>query len=168
MDLWSFIHTIHDFPKPWVSFKDIWPLLASPSAFSFVVSALAKECTDADIIVWLDARGFVFGAAVALQMQKPFVMIRKKWKLPWLVIEQSYDLEYGSNTLTIQTKPFPAWSKVAIIDDVLATWWTALAACQLIEKSWWIVQWCHFVMTIEVLAWFHMIKKYSHTSILWV
>ena len=165
VDINNYIHTVQDFPKTWIAFKDISPILSHPEAFHYVVDELTKKVIDADVIVWLDARWFIFWAAVAYKLQKPFVMIRKKWKLPWEIIEESYELEYGVNTQVMQKNSIQKWQTVAIIDDLLATWGTAVCACNLIEKLWWIVQWCHFVVVLDDLNGADKLEKYMITSL---
>lgn len=147
----DYIVDIPDFPKPWIIFKDISPLLLHPEVFSSVVDTLAEKIGDTDVIVGLDARGFIFWSTVAYKLQKPFVMIRKKWKLPGKVMEDSYDLEYGDNIQVLQQGVIHPGQKVAIVDDVLATGGTMRSACHLIETSWGIVQWCYFLMILDFL-----------------
>ncbi len=149
IDLHDYISDVPDFPKEWILFKDISPLLHNPAALRHAVQQLASKAKDADVIVGLDARWFIFGTAVAQQLHKPFVMVRKRGKLPGAVIEESYDLEYGSNTQAIQIDSITSGQKVAIIDDLLATGGTAAAACKLVEKLGGEVQWCHFVIGLH-------------------
>ena len=121
IDINNYIDTVLDFPKPWISFKDISPILSCPNVLSYVVDSLIENIgDDIDIIVGLDARWFIFWSLVAYKLQKPFVMIRKKGKLPWEVIEETYELEYGTNTQVIQINSITKWQKVAIVDDLLA------------------------------------------------
>jgi len=135
-DLAAFIRTVEDFPKPGISFKDISPLLANPEAFREVVRMLAEQVERAqtDVVVGLDARGLIFGIAVAQDLDLPFVMARKPGKLPGETVYVDYGLEYGSNTLEIQKDAFGSGSRVAIIDDVLATGGTAAAAGSLVRE----------------------------------
>jgi adenine phosphoribosyltransferase len=161
----DFIEDIPDFPKKGILFKDISPLLKNNKARSYVVQQLALKAKDADIIAGLDARWFIFGSMVAQYLQKPFVMIRKKGKLPGNVIEENYTLEYGNNIQEIQTKSVEPNQKVAIIDDLLATGGTAASAARLVEKLWGIVQWCHFVVELEDLQGKEKIKNYPISSL---
>ncbi|MCP4522886.1 MAG: adenine phosphoribosyltransferase [Candidatus Gracilibacteria bacterium] len=135
MNIKNFIKNIPNFPKPGILFKDISPMLASPEAMRYVTFELAEKCKDADIITGLDARGFLFGIMVAELLEKPFVMIRKKGKLPGKTYEKNYGLEYGNDTIEIQSDSIKSGQKVAIIDDLLATGGTMMAAIELIEKS---------------------------------
>lgn len=131
----DYVRTVPDYPKPGIMFLDISPLLASPLAFREVTSAMASEWYDkVDGIAALDARGFIFGAALAQVLGKPLAMIRKRGKLPGEVETASYSLEYGTNEVEIQNDAFARGSRVLVVDDVLATGGTAAAARTLIEK----------------------------------
>ena len=130
----DYIEGYPDFPKPWILFRDIAPLLADPEALRYTGFELAKRAQNADIIAWLDARGFIFGTLVAQILEKPFVMIRKKWKLPWETVGTDYSLEYGDNSIEIQKDAIKPGERVVIIDDLLATGGTFLAAASLVEK----------------------------------
>ncbi len=135
INLASHVREVLDFPKPGISFKDISPLLADPRALSYAISELARQIPDqVDAIIGLDARGFIFGSLLAAKLEKPFVMIRKKGKLPGPVIQEDYDLEYGSNTIEIQSDALAPWARVVLVDDLIATGGTLLAAAHLVEK----------------------------------
>ncbi|MDZ4744311.1 MAG: adenine phosphoribosyltransferase [Verrucomicrobiota bacterium] len=130
------IRDIVDFPKPGILFKDITPVLLNPDTFKLAVDALAEPCLAErpDIILGIDARGFIFGAAIAYHLGIGFVPIRKKGKLPYKTIEQSYELEYGENIVAIHEDAIKPGNKVFIVDDLLATGGTAHAAAILVEK----------------------------------
>jgi adenine phosphoribosyltransferase len=115
----------------------------------YVCMELANKCKDSDVIVWLDSRGFLFGTMVAEYLWKPFVMIRKKWKLPWKVLSQDYWLEYGRDIVELQEWSVKKGQKVSLIDDLLATGWTIKAGIDLIEKSWWEVNNVSFVISLD-------------------
>ncbi|WKX02680.1 adenine phosphoribosyltransferase [Candidatus Mycoplasma mahonii] len=134
MDLKKYIRNFHDFPIKGVLFRDISPLLADGEALSETVDLIANHCADADVIVGPDARGFIFGTPVAARLHKPFVMARKPNKLPGEVIKQTYDLEYGSNTLEIQKGMIKHGQKVVIVDDLMATGGTTKALVDLLRK----------------------------------
>lgn len=134
IDLRDYIQAHEDFPKPGITFQDISPLLQCPKAMQFACFELAKRAKNADVIAGLDARGFLFGIPVAQILNKPFVMIRKKGKLPGKTIGTSYSLEYGESSIEIQEWAIEEWKNVVIIDDLLATGWTLLAATSLVEK----------------------------------
>ena len=110
---------------------------------------LANKCRDSDVIVWLDSRGFLFGTMVAEYLGKPFVMVRKKWKLPWKVFSQDYWLEYGKDVVELQEWSIRKGEKVSLIDDLLATGWTIKAGIDLVEKSWWEVNNVSFVISLD-------------------
>ena len=131
------IRDIPDFPKPGILFRDIAPVLANAGLFRAAIGEFAKICraAKAEKIAGIDARGFLFGATVAYELGLGFVPVRKKGKLPFHTITQSYDLEYGSSEVEIHTDAFEAGEKVALIDDLLATGGTAGAAIKLINQS---------------------------------
>ena len=129
------IRIVPDFPKPGIIFKDITPLLADSKALDECCQMIATYATDADYIAGIEARGFILAAAVAVISGKGFIPIRKIGKLPGKVISQSYDLEYGKATLEVHADLIAAGKRVLIVDDVLATGGTALAAIDLIEKA---------------------------------
>jgi adenine phosphoribosyltransferase len=136
IDLKKFIRDIPDWPKKGILFRDITPLLASPSAFSAAVESLCRafENEKVDYVAAVEARGFIFGAAVAQRLGKGFVPIRKKGKLPFKTEKITYDLEYGKDTLEVHSDAVEKAAKVLMVDDLLATGGTMAAACKLIEK----------------------------------
>jgi adenine phosphoribosyltransferase len=134
------IASYSDFPKPWILFRDISPLLAHPEALRYAWYEMARHAQDADVIAGLDARGFIFGTLVAQILEKPFVMIRKKGKLPGSTVGTDYALEYGNNSIEIQKNAIKPGQKVALVDDLLATGGTLEAAASLIEKVGWSVE----------------------------
>lgn len=126
---------IEDFPSPGVMFKDLTPLFADATAFGQVLDALAaRHEATIDVVAGVEARGFVVGAPLAQRMGVGFVPIRKKGKLPGDVVAQSYDLEYGSATIEMHRDAVRPGARVLVVDDVLATGGTAIAACELVEK----------------------------------
>ncbi len=136
MDISHYIKDITDFPQKGIVFKDISPLLANPKAFSYVVDDIASKYNKKTIdkIVGLDARGFIFGAAVAYKMGVPFVMVRKPGKLPDQCISIDYELEYGQNTFEMHENSIEANDKVLIVDDLLATGGSVKAVAKLIKE----------------------------------
>ena len=136
-DFSRFIRDIPDFPKPGIVFKDITPILGDPNAFRAVIDTLAARYEsehNIDTVVGIDARGFIFAAALAYRLNAAFVPIRKSGKLPFDTHEVTYDLEYGHDTVAIHQDAFPKGSNVLICDDVLATGGTLGASVNLIEK----------------------------------
>lgn len=130
------IRNIPDFPQPGIQFKDITPVLADPRLFSGCIDLLASTVVPGsiDAVVGIDARGFIFASAVALKLKAGFVPVRKKGKLPFETLEESYELEYGSNTIAIHTDAVRPGSRVMLVDDLLATGGTAGAAVNLLQK----------------------------------
>jgi len=145
----DYIAEYPDFPKKWINFKDISPILANPDALRYVCHEMAEKCRWADKIVALDARGFLFAPMIGQILWVDVIMARKPGKLPGDTVSVSYDLEYGSNTIEIQKWAIQAGDKVAVVDDLLATGWTAMAAIHLIEKLWWVVHHAAFVIWLD-------------------
>lgn len=135
-DFTKYIRQIPNFPKPGVTFKDITPLLANGLAFNAAIDIFANrfKSEPIDVIVGIDARGFILGAALANRLDLGFVPIRKSGKLPFDCYEVTYDLEYGVDTLAIHQDAFPKGSRVLICDDVLATGGTMAASIELVKK----------------------------------
>ncbi len=131
------IRNIPDFPVPGIQFKDITPVLANPVLFKGCINQLASpwQPGDVDTVVGIDARGFIFAAAVAFHLEAGFVPIRKKGKLPYHTYEESYELEYGSNTIAIHQDAFSPGARVLMVDDLLATGGTAAAAAALVSRA---------------------------------
>jgi adenine phosphoribosyltransferase len=129
------LREIPDFPQPGISFKDITPLLADVTAFRFTVDAIADAWAGAgvDAVAGIEARGFLLAAPVAYRLGASLVPIRKPGKLPWDVVEQSYELEYGVDAVQAHCDAAAAGDRVLVVDDVLATGGTAGAACLLLE-----------------------------------
>jgi len=136
LNLQQYIRSIPDWPKPGILFRDITPLLADPKALAAAVDALCAGFTKAnvDYVAAVEARGFIFGAAVASKLKVGFVPIRKKGKLPFKTESITYALEYGTDTLQVHIDAVKSAAKVLMVDDLLATGGTMAAACKLIEK----------------------------------
>ncbi|MEC7861348.1 MAG: adenine phosphoribosyltransferase [Verrucomicrobiota bacterium] len=130
------IRDVPDFPKPGILFKDITPVLANAELFSMSIHAMASTVKDANIdkIVGIDARGFIFGAAIANLLGIGFVPVRKSGKLPWSTESESYSLEYGESVVEIHKDAISAGEKIVIVDDLLATGGTAEATLKLVKK----------------------------------
>lgn len=137
MNISDYIRDISDFPKKGIVFKDITPLLKDAKAFKYTIELLADKLKliDFDYIVAIESRGFIFGSALALIMNKGIIPIRKKGKLPAETISIKYDLEYGTDTLELHKDALGSSDKVIIIDDLLATGGTVSAVEKLIQQT---------------------------------
>jgi adenine phosphoribosyltransferase len=135
-DLKKFIRDIPDFPKKGIVFKDISPLLGDGGAFRKVIGAFAERIDGKGVtkVVGIESRGFIFGAALALELDLGFVPVRKPGKLPYQTVRESYELEYGTDAIEMHRDAIAAGEKVVLVDDLLATGGT-LAACANLVKS---------------------------------
>ncbi len=136
MDLNAYIRDIPDFPKPGIVFKDITPLLASPEALSETIGRLCEpvESENVQVVTGVESRGFIFGTAVAQALGVGFVPIRKPGKLPGETVSETYELEYGTDTVEIHADAVSPGQRVLMVDDLLATGGTMAAACGLVRK----------------------------------
>jgi adenine phosphoribosyltransferase len=131
----SLISDVPDFPKPGIVFKDITPLIRSSSGFAeAIVQLVAAAPDEVDVVMGMEARGFIFGAPVALALGVGFVPVRKPSKLPRAAITASYDLEYGYETLAVHADAIAPGARVLIVDDVLATGGTIAATADLVRR----------------------------------
>ena len=130
------IRNVPDFPKPGIVFKDITPVLADAELFSMSIHAMASSAKNSKIdkVVGIDARGFIFGAAIAHLLNVGFVPVRKAGKLPWMTESESYSLEYGKSEVEIHKDAILPEEKVIIVDDLLATGGTAEATIKLVKS----------------------------------
>jgi len=134
VDLTALIVDVPDFPRPGVGFKDITPLLASPGGLRVAVDGLVRLApTEVDVVVGLEARGFLFGAPTALALGVGFVPVRKPGKLPRSVVATTFDLEYGTDTIAVHADALAPGARVLIVDDLLATGGTLVAAAGLVR-----------------------------------
>jgi adenine phosphoribosyltransferase len=134
----SHIRTVPDWPAPGVQFRDITPLLQDPRVFRVLIDAFVHRYMDPalrpDVVAGLDARGFILGSVVAYELGLGFVPIRKKGKLPFTTVEETYELEYGSATVELHTDAVRPGQRVLLIDDLIATGGTMMAGKKLLEK----------------------------------
>ncbi len=132
------IRTVPDWPAPGVQFRDITPLLQDAKVFRILIDAFVHRYMDAglrpDVVAGLDARGFILGSVVAYELNLGFVPIRKKGKLPFTTVEETYELEYGSATVELHTDAVKKGDRVLLIDDLIATGGTMMAGMKLLEK----------------------------------
>ena len=137
MDLRQHIRNIPDFPKPGILFRDVTTLVQNPEAFRYAIQSMAErfESVEVDAIAGIDARGFMFAAPLALRLDVPLVIIRKRGKLPFDTYSQSYDLEYGTDSLEIHVDAVSEGHRVLLVDDLLATGGSLSAAAALVERT---------------------------------
>jgi adenine phosphoribosyltransferase len=162
----SLIRQIPDYPKPGILFQDITPLLADADAFKVVLNEMSQHGKDAQVVAGIEARGFIFGSALAAHTDRSFVPIRKSGKLPFKTHSAKYGLEYGDDEIEIHIDAFEPGQKVIIVDDVLATGGTLLAAIDLAIKCGAKVDGLIVLMELEFLEGRKLIlEKYPHINI---
>jgi adenine phosphoribosyltransferase len=163
-----YIREVPDFPKPGISFKDITPLIEDGPAFHAAVDGMARatERIDYSRILSAEARGFVFGTALAYRARKGLVLARKPDKLPRDTISASYDLEYGQNSLEVHVDAIANGTRVLVVDDLLATGGTARAMCQLVENAGGIVAGIAFLIELRFLGGRELLTPYPVTSLI--
>jgi adenine phosphoribosyltransferase len=154
VDLRSLIRDIPDFPKPGINFKDVTPLMADAGALADAVSRLAEYARplQVDCVVAAEARGFLLGPALALELGAGFALARKPGKLPYETVSAEYLLEYGEETLELHTDAVAAGRRVLVHDDLLATGGTAAALCDLVEQLDGEVVGCGFLIELAFLG----------------
>jgi len=135
MELRKYIREIPDFPRPGILFRDVTPLLKNAVAFQHVIDGLTKHYTDhtIDVVIGIEARGFLFAAPLALSLGKPFIPVRKKGKLPFETHIVKYAMEYGDDGVELHTDAIAHGQRVRIVDDLLATGGTLAAGIKLVE-----------------------------------
>ncbi|MCA8894348.1 MAG: adenine phosphoribosyltransferase [Amphiplicatus sp.] len=154
MDLKSVIRTIPDYPKPGIMFRDITTLLTDARGFRRAVDELVQPLAGAKIdkVAGIEARGFILGGAIAHQLSIGFVPIRKKGKLPYKTISESYELEYGVDEIEVHVDAVREGEKILLVDDLIATGGTAIAAVKLIERAGGDVVLCSFIVDLPDLG----------------
>ena len=131
----EYISTYKDYPKKGIEFKDVLGIIQEPKVFKELIFKMSSSqiIKNADAIISIDARGFIFGSAISLQISKPMIVARKPGKLPGELLKKEYDLEYGKNSLCIQKKALQKYKSYVIVDDLLATGGTVNCVSKLIE-----------------------------------
>jgi adenine phosphoribosyltransferase len=164
------LRDVPDFPKPGIVFKDLTPLLADVEAFRFAVDALAERVAERPVarVVGVEARGFIFASAVAYRLGSGLVPVRKPGKLPWRTATETYELEYGTDSLEIHEDAISAGDDVYVIDDVLATGGTAAATCRLVERLGGRVAGVGFVVELGFLSGRAKLPDYDVVSLITV
>lgn len=167
MDLKSKIRVIEDFPEKGISFKDITTLIKDREVFVEVVNIIVEDLRDknVDYVAGPEARGFLFGTAVAYALGVGFIPVRKPGKLPAETVSYDYELEYGKNTLEIHKDSIEKGKKIAIVDDLLATGGTMLSAVKLIESIGGEVVALEFLIELEELKGREKLKDYHVNSL---
>jgi adenine phosphoribosyltransferase len=168
MKLEEYIRVIEGFPKEGISFKDVTTLLKDGEAFKYTVKAMAAQLKDLniDVIIGPEARGFIFGAAIAYELGVGFVPVRKPGKLPAETIRYEYELEYGTDILELHKDAIKKGDKVAIIDDLLATGGTILSTIKMAEMLGGEVVHIGFLIELEDLKGRQCFEDYSVSSII--
>ncbi len=168
LNLSDHIRSIPDFPKPGILYRDITTLMAHPAAFRKAIRQMVErlEGMEIDAIAAAEARGFLFAAPLALELDVALIPVRKPGKLPSETIAHSYELEYGSDTLEIHADALKPSDRVLIVDDLLATGGTIEACCRLVEKAGGTVVGCAFLIELVGLGGAKKIAEYPHISLI--
>lgn len=163
MDLKSTIRSIPDFPKPGILFYDVTTLFKDKVAYHELIERMVESLRgiEVDVVVGPEARGFVLGSALAYALRAGFVLVRKPGKLPFDTISYEYELEYGTDSLEMHVDAIPQGARVVLVDDLLATGGTALAAIRLIEQAGGVVVAARFGIELEDLGGREMLKAYN-------
>ena len=168
MDLARYIRAVPDFPKPGILFRDITPLLGNPQALRAAIERMAEHYRGAkvDVVAAAEARGFIFAAPLALELNVGFVPVRKPGKLPFDTHAFHYELEYGSDTLEMHRDGIAPGQNVLLVDDLLATGGTVEACCRLVEKSGAKVVGCVFLIELAGLGGAKRLAPYKPYSLI--
>lgn len=157
------IRTVPDWPSPGVQFRDITPLLQDPKVFRILIDAFVHRYMDKDkrpdVVAGLDARGFIIGSVVAHELNVGFVPIRKKGKLPFTTVQETYELEYGSACVELHTDAVHSGQRVLLIDDLMATGGTMLAGVRLLERLGASVMECAVIVDLPELGGSAKVRK---------
>ncbi|HYW50656.1 MAG TPA: adenine phosphoribosyltransferase [Gemmatimonadaceae bacterium] len=150
----ALIREVPDFPKPGINFRDITPLLGSPTHFTMAITGMLPPWRESGIthVVGVESRGFIFGAPIALALGAGFVPVRKPGKLPHTVLRESYALEYGTDSLEMHSDALPPGARVLVVDDVLATGGTACATARLVRRAGGTLEGFAFLIEITALG----------------
>ncbi len=164
----ALVRTVPDFPKPGILFYDITTLLKDPKGFAALIDALAQYYIDKriDLVLGIEARGFIFGPALAYRLNAGFVPVRKPRKLPAQTAKVTYDLEYGSDTLEIHVDAIEPGQRVVLVDDLLATGGTMEATIQLVKQLGGEIAGLGFVIELDFLKGRERFKDYDVFSLL--
>ena len=163
----DFVTTIPDFPKKGIMFRDVTSVVQDPEGLKMAIDQLVEKLKglDFDLVVGTESRGFLFGAPVAYALNKGFILVRKKGKLPREVISEDYDLEYGSATIEMHKDSIKPGQRVVLVDDLIATGGTIEAAAHLIEKCGGVVVKILFLIELEGLGGRKKLSQYDVASV---
>ena len=163
----DYVRTIPDFPEPGIMFRDVTTVLQDPDGFKLAIDEMQNllKDVDFDVIAGTESRGFIFGTPLAYNLHKPFVLVRKKGKLPAETVEMEYDLEYGSAVIEMHKDSIKPGQKVVLVDDLIATGGTMEAAAKLVEKLGGEVVKMLFLMELEGLEGRKKLAKYDVASV---
>ncbi|MDP7282188.1 MAG: adenine phosphoribosyltransferase [Candidatus Undinarchaeales archaeon] len=167
MDIDSHIRKIPNFPKEGILFYDITTILESPEAFKHCIDTFANHYKDKeiDVIVGVESRGFIFGGALAIALNKPLSLVRKPGKLPSKIVFEEYELEYGTDKIEMHKDTIKPGQKVLLVDDLLATGGTIQATANLVEKVGGIVAGMCFIVELDFLKGREKLGKYDLLSL---
>jgi adenine phosphoribosyltransferase len=167
MDLKEYVRDIPDFPTEGIMFRDITPMLKDPTAFAYVVDAFTERYSrrQVDVVVAIEARGFLFGSPLAYRLGKPLIPARKQGKLPYESIRTEYSLEYGANVVEMHTDAVAPGTSVLIVDDLLATGGTLAATARLVELAGGRVEEVALVIELEDLGGRKRLRGYDVFSL---
>ena len=163
----DYVVSIPDFPEPGIIFRDVTSVIQDAEGLQLAINEMQKllEGVEFDVIAGAESRGFIFGMPIAYNMKKPFVLVRKKGKLPRETVEMSYDLEYGSATIEMHKDSIKPGQKVVIVDDLIATGGTIEAAAKLVEQLGGEVVKIIFLMELAGLEGRKKLEKYDVASV---
>jgi adenine phosphoribosyltransferase len=164
----EYVRSIPDFPEPGIIFRDVTSILQDADGFALAIDSML-DCIkdiDFDVIVGAESRGFIFGAPLAYRLHKPFVLVRKKGKLPCETVSRDYDLEYGSATIEMHKDSIKPGQKVVIVDDLIATGGTIEASAKLVEELGGEVVKMVFLMELAGLKGRERLKDYDVASVI--
>ena len=164
----DYVRTVPDFPKEGIMFRDVTTVLKDPDGFQLAIDLMMKELAglDFDVIAGTESRGFIFASPIAYLMKKSLILVRKKGKLPFDTVSESYDLEYGSAEIEIHSDSIKKGDKVVPVDDLIATGGTMAASAKLFERLGGEVVRMVFLMELEGLEGRKILKDYDVRSII--
>lgn len=164
----EYVRTIPDYPKKGIMFRDVTTVIGDADGFKLAIDEMTKKIgdTDFDVIAGVESRGFIFGAPIAYNLGKPFVLVRKAGKLPCETVSESYELEYGQATIEMHKDSIKPGQKVVLIDDLIATGGSIQAAAHLVEKLGGEVVKMIFLMELAGLKGREKLSKYDVESVI--